>query len=120
MESAGGTGDFRATEVYGANSGEIPVWEHPPRSPSQMEQASAIPSSCILAGKQIRFLFHCSHTLRVQTETQCLDARAENGWHRTRCSLNTHHVTNHTLAVRESNITQSGAKSLSSANFNRT
>ena len=43
---------FRATEDYDANNGEIPVWERPPRSPTQMELTSSILSSCRLASKQ--------------------------------------------------------------------
>ena len=53
--------NFRATEVHGANSGEIPVWKCPPRSPTQMELTSSVLSSCKLASKHIQYLSHWNH-----------------------------------------------------------
>ena len=59
---------FRATEEYDANSGEKPVWERPPRSPTQMELTSSFLLSCRLASKQIQYLTHWNRTLLVQME----------------------------------------------------
>ena len=77
--SAGRTGKLPRNGMYGANSGETPVWERPPRSPSQMDLTSSIPSSYTPAGKKIRYLFALqSQAPRKKKETQCLNARAEN------------------------------------------